>query len=200
MTILTSSRDEVAPPGRRIPISCRRNGRDRASRPFRNTAERAATDAFWLALRSKAFARGMRDLPDALDRTRDHGTDHDGTCRFTQTCGLPLFTTARGHSSVLGAPTCSAAGCRAATHLSYIVVRVDASIGDLEDLRGARFAINESDSNSGMNLPRRRCAFTKRTSRRHSRSRLARATRSFTARRPHRMRRLGVSDHRALCR
>lgn len=127
-----------------------------ASFPWYDLPEmRRATDAFWEALRGKLVARGMRDVPSHLDRTREHGTDRAGTCLFTQTCGLPLFTTARDHFAVLGAPAYRVPHAVGATHRSYIVVRADADVRTLEDLRGARFAINEADSNSGMNLPRR---------------------------------------------
>jgi ABC-type phosphate/phosphonate transport system substrate-binding protein len=74
---------------------------------------------------------------------------------FTQTCGYPLFTTARGHFTVLGAPCYGVPGCAGPQHRSYIVVHDASPVRTVEDLRGASFAINEADSNSGMNLPRR---------------------------------------------
>ena len=40
-------------------------------------------------------------------------------------------------------------------HRSFVVVRGDSNFLELEDLRGTVFAMNEPDSNSGMNLPRR---------------------------------------------
>lgn len=127
-----------------------------ASFPWYDLPEmRAATDAFWSALRARIAAHGIANPPERLDREREHGTDREGTCLFTQTCGLPLFTTAREHFTVLGAPAYRVAGCVGATHRSFIVVRAEADAHSLEDLRGTRFAINEIDSNSGMNLPRR---------------------------------------------
>jgi len=127
-----------------------------ASFPWYDLPEIApATDALWQDIRERLQARGLADLPPALDRTRPHGTDFDGDCLLTQTCGYPLFTTARGHFTVLGAPRYRSAGCTGSLHRSYIVVRDGTAVHELEDLRGARFAINESDSNSGMNLPRR---------------------------------------------
>jgi len=89
---------------------------------------------------------------------RSHATsrqDVEGACVFTQTCGYPLFTTARGHFTVLGAPRYRVPGCAGSSHRSYVVVREAARVQELGDLRGTRFAINEADSNSGMNLPRR---------------------------------------------
>ena len=64
----------------------------------------AATDALWRAFAAEFTARGIANVPAELDRTRPHGTDREGGCLFTQTCGYPLFSTARGHFHVLGAP------------------------------------------------------------------------------------------------
>jgi len=115
----------------------------------------AATDALWHGLRATLASSGFGDFPESLDRTRAHGTDFPGECIFTQTCGYPLFTTARGHFIVLGAPRYDVSGCTGSLHRSFIVVRNTTPVRALADLRGTRFAINESDSNSGMNLPRR---------------------------------------------
>lgn len=127
-----------------------------ASFPWYDLPEmQAANDALWNAL-AELFAReGIEDVPASLDRTRPHGTDHSGECLFTQTCGYPLFTTAWRHFTVLGAPCYAVPGCSGSWHRSYIVVRAGKPRRSIEDLRGTRFAINEPDSNSGMNLPRR---------------------------------------------
>jgi len=114
-----------------------------------------ATDALWRAVAKAMLARGIADVPPALDRSRPHGTDGGAACLFTQTCGYPLFTTAHRHFTVLGAPHYAVAGAVAGTHRSFIVVRAGDPAERLGDLRGRRFAINERDSNSGMNLPRR---------------------------------------------
>ncbi len=127
-----------------------------ASFPWYDLPEmHAANDALWRALAGLFEAQGLRDVPRALDRQRPHGADHFGECLFTQTCGYPLFTTARNHFTVLGAPAYDVPGCTGSWHRSFIVVRGDGPVRGLEDLRGGRFAINEADSNSGMNLPRR---------------------------------------------
>ncbi len=89
-----------------------------------------------------------------LDRRRPYGTDPDGDCLFTQTCSYTLFTTARGEFTVLGAPAYTAPGCSGPQHRSFIVVRDTSYIERLDDLRGKSFAINEMNSNSGMNAPR----------------------------------------------
>ncbi len=127
-----------------------------ASFPWYDLAEmRGATDALWEALATVFERAGIGGVPTRLDRARAHGTDHAGACLFTQSCGYPLFTTARGHFTVLGAPCYGVRGCNGSWHRSFVVVREDAPARSLDDLRGKRFAINERDSNSGMNLPRR---------------------------------------------
>jgi len=112
------------------------------------------TDALWAALVAAFRREGCAEVPPALDRTMPHGTDHHGGCFFTQTCGYPLLTTAREHFTVLGTPCYAVPGACGPLHRSFIVVRDDAAERAPEELRGARFAINETDSNSGMNLPR----------------------------------------------
>lgn len=127
-----------------------------ASFPWYDLPEmRAATDRWWDALAALLRDAGVDGVPASLDRERLHGVDPLGACLFTQTCGYPLFTTALGHFRVLGAPCYAVADCSGSHHRSYITVRDASRFQTLEDLRGARFAINEPDSNSGMNLPRR---------------------------------------------
>ena len=115
---------------------------------------RSAVNAFWSALRTYFITAGLTDVPVSLDRNRPYGVDPDGACLFTQTCSYTLFTTARGHFTVLGAPGYDAAGCTDARHRSFIVVRDVSYVEQLGDLRDKTFAINELNSNSGMNLPR----------------------------------------------
>jgi ABC-type phosphate/phosphonate transport system substrate-binding protein len=90
-----------------------------------------------------------------LDRDVPYGVDWNSKCLFTQTCGYPIFTTSRTQFHVLGTPCYTAPGCDGPLHRSFIVVRGDSRFHELEDLRDGVFAINEPDSNSGMNLPRR---------------------------------------------
>jgi ABC-type phosphate/phosphonate transport system substrate-binding protein len=114
-----------------------------------------SSNAFWEALAGALRARGVDDVPAALDRSLPYGVDWNGKCLFTQTCGYPLFTTSLGHFAVVGIPCYAAAGCDGFLHRSFIVVHRASRFRTLEDLRGTRFAVNEADSNSGMNLPRR---------------------------------------------
>lgn len=107
---------------------------------------------------SAARARKRRGPRHASGTARSHARARDRPQRllfFTQTCGLPLFTSARDHFTVLGAPAYRVPGAVGSEHRSFIVVRARSGLTSLEDLRGKRFAINQLDSNCGMNLPRR---------------------------------------------
>jgi ABC-type phosphate/phosphonate transport system substrate-binding protein len=72
----------------------------------------------------------------------------------TPICSYPLFTTAKGQFTVLGAPGYEARGCNDVFHCSFIVVRDTSYVERLEHLRDKTFAVNEMNSNTGMNLPR----------------------------------------------
>jgi ABC-type phosphate/phosphonate transport system substrate-binding protein len=78
-----------------------------------------------------------------------------GGALFTQTCGYPLQTVDRGRYAILGTPCYDAPGCEGSTHRAFILVRADGRIESLEQLRGGTFAVNDTLSNTGMNLPRR---------------------------------------------
>jgi ABC-type phosphate/phosphonate transport system substrate-binding protein len=126
-----------------------------ASYPWYDGSEtRAHVNQFWAALRTYFVAAGLQDVPTMLDRERPYGVDPNAECLFSQTCSYTLFTTAKNHFQVLGAPAYTARGCTGAMHSSFIVVRDTSYIERLEDLRNKTFAINEPNSNSGMNLPR----------------------------------------------
>ena len=73
---------------------------------------------------------------------------------LSQTCGYPYMTRFQGRVHLLATPCFDFSGCRGADYSSVIVVRADSGIGTLEDARGGVAAVNEMDSNSGMNLLR----------------------------------------------
>jgi ABC-type phosphate/phosphonate transport system substrate-binding protein len=81
-----------------------------------------------------------------------------GEVPLTQVCGYPLLTSLSGAYDVVAAPVYDVPFSAGSTHCGLIVVPANANYAGLEDLRGARFAVNATDSNTGMNLPRRRFA------------------------------------------
>jgi ABC-type phosphate/phosphonate transport system substrate-binding protein len=121
---------------------------------YDGTEYRGAVNAFWTALRPYFVNAGCKDVPLTLDRDRRYGEDPEGNCFFSQVCSYTLLTTAKGQFTVLGAPGYEAPGCHDVYHRSFIVVRDVSYVERLEDLRGKTFAVNEANSNTGMNLPR----------------------------------------------
>ena len=111
--------------------------------------------AFWQALSAEIDAARISALPAELSFSRPAVPEAIGPeVLFSQTCGYPLQTIYRGQFALLAVPTYDFPGCGAATHRAFIIVRQDSSFRSIEDLRGARFALNSLQSNSGMNLPR----------------------------------------------
>jgi len=120
-----------------------------ASLPIYDLPElRRSNQRFWSAVGRFLRREGIDDVPRRLDREA-------GEPLFTQVCGYPLRTTLRGRFAIIGTPTYDAAGCSGTSHRAFIIVRRDAPIHRLADLRGRTFAVNDLHSNTGMNLPRR---------------------------------------------
>ena len=74
---------------------------------------------------------------------------------LSQTCGYPLLTGYRECLSLLLKLVYRTLGCIGGSYRSFIVVHRESSAASLEDLRGARCAINGVTSQSGMNVLRR---------------------------------------------
>ena len=127
-----------------------------ASLPMYNLPEmQSQNEAFWDALAYELRRDGWTNLPATLSVGGASVPDRiESDVVFTQACGYPLETIYRGQARLLGVPTYDAPGCRAGTHRAFIVVRKKSRFEKLEDLKGARFALNSRDSNTGMNLPR----------------------------------------------
>jgi ABC-type phosphate/phosphonate transport system substrate-binding protein len=115
----------------------------------------AATDAWWHGLRRHFAAQGLRDLPDALNRTGDpvERLKADGLV-FAQTCGFPLTHRLKDHVQLLATPRYAVPGCAGASYVSWIVVRRDDRAKTPAELRGHRVAYNDDGSQSGYNALR----------------------------------------------
>ena len=136
-----------------------------ASLPMYDFPElRGAHDAFWGALAARLVSAGLPHVPRDLAHHVGLGEVwRDPPLLFAQGCEYPLATSFADHVRLVASPMYSAAGCEGARYRSAIVVRggvVDGAADSgfagaaLADLRGRRCAINELDSNSGMNLLR----------------------------------------------
>jgi ABC-type phosphate/phosphonate transport system substrate-binding protein len=116
---------------------------------------RPAHDALWEAVAQRLVAGGLRDVP--LELTRD--LEHREIWRhpdllLAQACEYPLAKSFGEHLQIVATPRYAAPGCTGIFYQSAIVVRADDPASTLADLRERRCAVNELDSNSGMNLLR----------------------------------------------
>lgn len=127
-----------------------------ASLPMYNLPEMHRRNAaFWGALAEELRRDGRTDLPAALSVAGPSVPERiESDVLFTQACGYPLETIYRGQCRMLGVPTYDAPGCRGGTHRAFLVVRKDSDVETPADLKGATFAVNSRESNTGMNLPR----------------------------------------------
>jgi ABC-type phosphate/phosphonate transport system substrate-binding protein len=73
---------------------------------------------------------------------------------LTQTCGYPFVTTLRDDVRLIATPQFALPGCDGIHYCSVIVVRQADDFQTLEALRGKVVAINQPDSQSGMNALR----------------------------------------------
>ena len=118
-----------------------------------------ANDALWAAIAARLTAVGLASVPERLTRSDDLVSlwRKDGLL-LGQTCGYPLMTEGAGRFAVVATPLYRGEGCEGSRHRSAIVVARSSSAGHLGDLRGARCAVNEWTSNTGMNLLRAKVA------------------------------------------
>jgi ABC-type phosphate/phosphonate transport system substrate-binding protein len=111
-----------------------------------------ATRLFWVALAGRIRAFGL-EAPEALNgdiRYDEAWLRPD--LMFGQTCGYPYVQHLRGKVQLLASPIYGLPGCDGPLKCSFIIVNADAPVQSIEELRGARAAINEPGSNSGYNL------------------------------------------------
>ncbi|MEX0808643.1 MAG: PhnD/SsuA/transferrin family substrate-binding protein [Dongiaceae bacterium] len=128
----------------------------RAGLPMYDLPElRAVTDAFWTQLASHMRAEGINDVPLRLEHPIDCEAHWlEPGLLLSQTCGFPLRHCLRDRVTYVATPSYAVEGCGRGTYRSAIIVRADAPIGRLDDLRGATAAFNDMQSQSGMNALR----------------------------------------------
>ncbi|RFB88667.1 phosphate ABC transporter substrate-binding protein [Rhizobium leguminosarum bv. trifolii] len=111
-----------------------------------------ATRLFWKALGVRIRAFGL-DAPAALD---DEIRYDEAWLRpdllFGQTCGYPYVQHLRGKVQLVASPVYGLPGCDGPLKCSFVIVNAKSPVRSIEELRGARAAINEPGSNSGYNL------------------------------------------------
>jgi ABC-type phosphate/phosphonate transport system substrate-binding protein len=116
---------------------------------------REATDALWQAVAERLRQAGERDVPETLARDLpDKESWSHPELLLGQSCGYPAMRDYRRYLRIVATPIYEAPGCSGPNHASFILCGAAAAATSLADLRGARFALNARDSNTGMNLPR----------------------------------------------
>ncbi|WP_428423720.1 phosphate/phosphite/phosphonate ABC transporter substrate-binding protein [Pararhizobium sp.] len=112
-----------------------------------------ATATLWGFLSEALKRAGLDEVPAGLDDAVDY---HQAWTRpdllLAQTCGFPYVKHLRGKVKLVATPAYGHPGCDGPLMRSFIVVAKDSAAESLGDLRGARAAINQPDSNSGSNL------------------------------------------------
>ena len=129
-------------------------------------ALRQAHEQLWSAIADRLERLLVPDVPRHLTWRLGHRDTwaHPGLL-FGQACEYPLIKSYRSQLQVVATPSYRAHGCAPGTYCSAILVRVDDRALSLDDLRGRVCAVNEPDSNSGMNLLRAALAPRARASR-----------------------------------
>ena len=125
---------------------------------YNNPGMRAVNAAFWANLAPRLRAAGLDDAPVDLSQRPVVPDSIGADVLFSQTCGWPLQTIYRGQHRLVARPRYNAAGCSGSTHSAFFLVPESSSARTMENLRGKRFGLNTTHSNSGMNLPRRMLA------------------------------------------
>jgi ABC-type phosphate/phosphonate transport system substrate-binding protein len=114
-----------------------------------------ANDALWQGIAQRLRAAGLRDVPTWLERERPLAALwRDPNLLLAQTCGYPLRMQLANSVRVVATPRYATEYGDGAGHRSALIVAHDAPWQSLAELRGRRVAVNELDSNSGMNLLR----------------------------------------------
>ncbi len=106
------------------------------------------TNTFHSLLKDSFNQRGF-DTPNKLERARQ-GLDiwQDQKLLMSQTCGLPFVRFLKGEVCLIGTPAYDI-NCGAGSYFSVIVVHQNSDVNTLEDLKGLKFAFNDSNSQSG---------------------------------------------------
>ncbi|MFA6114713.1 MAG: PhnD/SsuA/transferrin family substrate-binding protein [Sphingomonas sp.] len=121
---------------------------------YDHASQRDANDRLWAAIARILRDRGVAGVPDRLERGRSvQDSWHDPDLLFGQICGFPLITDTTLALRVLALPVYDTPGSGAALHRSFLVTR-QGDATTLDAYRGRRAAINDRQSNTGMNLLR----------------------------------------------
>ena len=119
-----------------------------ASLPMYDWPEvQAETDVLWESLRDHLSDADV-DAPTALTRETDPWTHWlNPSLALSQTCGLPFSAKLAGKAALVGAPDYDLPDCPKGTYRSVVIARTEGA--EVMDLKGAKFAYNMRESQSG---------------------------------------------------
>jgi ABC-type phosphate/phosphonate transport system substrate-binding protein len=114
-----------------------------------------ANDQLWTAIGRRLRDDGVAGVPRRLTRGAPlTALWTDPHLLLAQACGYPLMTALAGRVRFVSTPRYGAPGCKGPFHRSAVVVRVMERADALAELAGARLALNDETSGTGMNLLR----------------------------------------------
>jgi ABC-type phosphate/phosphonate transport system substrate-binding protein len=115
-------------------------------------AVREANDLLWTALSQNLRERGL-SVSESLDRqSHYHAVWSEPDLVFSQTCGYPYVMELRQKVRLVATPIYAFPGGEGTDRASFVIAQESHPGQSLSDFRGARAAINDRMSNSGMNL------------------------------------------------
>jgi ABC-type phosphate/phosphonate transport system substrate-binding protein len=122
---------------------------------YDHPAQQGANDRIWSAIVRILRTRGVEGVHDVLDRTHHvHDLWRDPNLLLGQACGYPLIADDSLDLQIIALPIYDIPGSTSgdATHASVLVARANDGRRSLVDYRDSRAAINDPQSNTGMNL------------------------------------------------
>lgn len=119
-----------------------------ASLPMYDWPEvQAETDALWESLHDH-LSDAQVEAPATLTRGEDPWSHWlNPSLALSQTCGLPFSAKLSGQAVLVGAPDYDLPDCPKGTYRSVVIARTEGS--EVMDLKGAKFAYNMRESQSG---------------------------------------------------
>lgn len=116
---------------------------------------RQAHDLFWSVLANHLGRHGLPEVPASLSRDLPiPGIFTDPRLLLGQCCGYDVIYGFASSLSIVATPIYSAPGCDRGTYCSCVLVRDDAQVSDLNELRGKVCVVNSFNSHSGTNALR----------------------------------------------
>ncbi len=108
---------------------------------------------YWQAIRHELHARGIDSPPELSQTAEEFSVWRDPALVLSQTCGMPYRLFLHDQVTYVGTPDFGLDGCPPGYYRSALVVRADDPRLAIDDFRAARFAYNQSISQSGWAAP-----------------------------------------------